>query len=150
MSEMESDNATGRVDWETPPELFKQWDDIYHFTADVCADEFNHKVKRYYDQKQDGLAQDWSKEIAWCNPPYGRGVIDPWVAKAWESAQRGATVVMLLPARTSVGWFHKYIYKQPNVECHFLEGRLKFVGADNSAMFASMIVVFKPAQDDLA
>lgn len=142
MSEMESSNATGRTDWETPPEFFKMYDDVYHFTRDVCANETNHKVDRYFTEKEDGLSQDWSNDICWCNPPYGRGVIDKWVKKAHDESAKGVTVVMLLPARTSTAWFHDYVWNKRNVELRFLRGRMKFVGSTSSAMFGSMVVVF--------
>lgn len=144
MTEMESKNATGRTDWETPLDFFKEYDDFFHFTVDVCADTSNHKVHKYYDLEKDGLAQDWSKDTCWCNPPYGRGLIDKWVKKASEESQQGATVVMLLPNRTSTAWFHDYIYQKDSVGVQFMRGRLRFVGADGSAMFGSMIVIFHP------
>lgn len=144
MTEMESAHATGRIDWETPPEFFKQYDDIYHFTLDVCADASNRKVERFFTKEQNGLAQDWSGERCWCNPPYGRGEIGKWVKKASEEAQRDALVVMLLPARTSTPWFHDYLWLQPEVSIEFIRGRMKFVGAQNSAMFPSMVVTFFP------
>lgn len=61
--------------------------------------------------------------------------------KASESAAVGATVVMLLPARTDTKWFHEYICGK--AEIRFIEGRLKFGGAENSAPFPSMIIVFR-------
>ena len=79
----------------------------------------------------------------WCNPPYGR-TIGQWVRKASQEAQDGATVVMLLHARTDTRWFHDYIYQQPNVEIRFVRGRLKFGGSRNNAPFPSMVVVFRP------
>ena len=53
-------------------------------------------------------------------------------------------IVALVPARTSVKWFHRFCMRAK--EIHFFEGRLKFVdrgspGASNSAPFPSMIVV---------
>lgn len=61
--------------------------------------------------------------------------------KASESAAVGATVVMLLPARTDTKWFHEYICGK--AEIRFIEGRLKFGGAKNNAPFPSMIVVLR-------
>ena len=52
----------------------------------------------------------------------------------------GATVVMLLPARTDTRWFHDYIYGK--AEVRFIRGRLKFGGSKNSAPFPSMVVIF--------
>ena len=43
-----------------------------------------------------------------CNPPYGRE-IGKWVRKAYEEAQSGATIVLLIPARTDTSYFHDYI-----------------------------------------
>lgn len=122
--------------WETPQDLFDKYDQIYHFETDVCALPENAKCKKYFTPTIDGLKQDW-KGVCWCNPPYGRQIIE-WVKKAIES---NATTVMLLPARTDTKWFHEYCLPYGDIE--FLRGRLKFGGAKNSAPFPSMIVVFK-------
>ena len=76
----------------------------------------------------------------WCNPPYGRE-LNKWVKKAYETAQQGETVVMLLPARTDTKWFHEYIYGK--AEIRFIKGRLKFGGNKNAAPFPSMVIIFK-------
>ena len=57
------------------------------------------------------------------------------------SAEAGAVVVMLLPARTDTKWFHDYIYGK--AEIRFVRGRLRFGGAANPAPFPSMVVVFR-------
>lgn len=54
----------------------------------------------------------------------------------------GATVVMLLPARTDTKWFHEYIYGK--AEIRFIKGRLKFGNSKNSAPFPSMVAIFRP------
>lgn len=97
--------------WETPQEFFDKLNRESDFTLD-----------------------------AWCNPPYGRQV-GQWVKKAYMSAQAGALVVMLLPARTDTAWFHDYIYRR--AEIRFVRGRLKFGGNRNSAPFPSMVCVFR-------
>lgn len=48
---------------------------------------------------------------------------------------------MLLPARTDTRWFHEYIYGK--AEVRFIKGRLKFGGSTNSALFPSMVVIFR-------
>ena len=65
------------------------------------------------------------------------------VKKAYESAVAGATVVCLLPARTDTKWFQEYCLKSRDIR--FIRGRLRFVGAKNSAPFPSVVVVFSPA-----
>ena len=128
--------------WATPQDFFDKLNAEFHFDLDVCADEINHKCDKYYTKEQDGLTMPW-KGIVWCNPPYGRE-IGQWVRKALFASVNGATVVMLIPARTDTKWFHDYIYKRDNVEIRFVKGRLKFGNSKNSAPFPSMVVVFKP------
>lgn len=125
--------------WETPQDFFRALDSEYHFDTDVCALPENAKCRNYYTPEMDGLNQDWIG-VCWCNPPYGRKIGD-WVRKASESADTGATVVMLLPARTDTKWFHNFIYGK--AEIRFIRGRLKFGGCRNSAPFPSMVVIFR-------
>lgn len=126
--------------WETPQEFFDELDAEFHFTLDACALPENAKCARYYTPEQNGLYQPWDG-IVWCNPPYGRE-IGSWVRRGFLASVSGATVVMLLPARTDTRWFHEYIYGK--AEVRFIKGRLKFGGSKNSAPFPSMVVVFRP------
>lgn len=134
--------SSKKQDWETPQWLFDELNKEFHFTVDVASNTHNHKCKRYFIENENGLVQDWSKEIVWCNPPYDREISN-WVKKASES---NTTVVMLLPARTDTKWFHKYIYNK--AEVRFLKGRLKFGESKNSAPFPSMIVIFKEEKNE--
>ncbi|SHJ64952.1 DNA N-6-adenine-methyltransferase (Dam) [Desulfofundulus thermosubterraneus DSM 16057] len=77
------------------------------------------------------------------NPPYGRE-IGRWVENACNEARRGTVVVALLPARTDTRWWHRYVMRA--VVIRFVEGRLKFGGAENSAPFPSAVVVFTPGK----
>lgn len=128
--------------WETPQYLFDKLNSKFNFDVDVCATKENAKCEKFYTKKQNGLLKEW-KGVCWCNPPYGREIIK-WVRKASISAKNGATVVMLIPARTDTKWFHDYIYKKENVKIKFIRGRLKFGSAKNAAPFPSMLVLFKP------
>ena len=128
--------------WETPQEFFDELNNEFHFELDVCALPENAKCAVYYTPEMDGLSQPWYGRC-WCNPPYGR-TVGSWVEKAAQAAETGATVVMLLPARTDTAWFHRYIYGK--AEMRFIRGRLKFGGAKNGAPFPSMIVVFYPKE----
>jgi len=130
--------------WATPIELFEHYNQKFHFTLDVCASNWNYKCDEYFTLEQDGLAQDWSNEVCWMNPPYGR-TIGNWMRKAYEESQFGATVVCLVPARTDTAWWHDYAMKG---EIEFIRGRIKFVspdGAKDAAPFPSAVVVFRPA-----
>lgn len=130
--------------WETPQAFFDQLNAEFCFSLDACALPWNAKCERYYTPEQDGLSQPWTG-VVWCNPPYGRK-IGKWVEKAVASVSEGATVVMLLPARTDTQWFHRYIYHQ--AEIRFVPGRLKFGGAKWNAPFPCMVVIFRPGREE--
>ncbi len=133
--------STGKNNWETPQELFDELNAEYHFTVDVCASAENAKCSRYFSPLDDGLAQDWGGETAWCNPPYSAKRQDAFVRKCFaESEKPGTTVVALLPARTDTKRFHEYIYQ--HAEIRFIRGRITFVGAENPAPFPSMVVIW--------
>lgn len=129
--------------WETPQDFFDGLDAEFRFDLDACALPENAKCARYYTPNQDGLTQPW-KGTVWCNPPYGRQ-IEKWIKKAAQSAAEGATVVMLLPARTDTKWFHRYVYGR--AEIRFVRGRLKFGGSTNNAPFPNMICIFNAVKE---
>jgi phage N-6-adenine-methyltransferase len=124
--------------WATPQDFFDRLNAEFRFTLDVCATPENAKCTRYFTRADDGLAQSWTG-VCWMNPPYGRE-ISAWMQKAYTSAQQGATVVCLVPARTDTAWWHDYAAKA--AEIRFVRGRLKFGDSQNSAPFPSAVVVF--------
>ena len=127
--------------WATPQDFFDKLNDEFHFTLDAAASPDNAKCANYFTEEQDGLAQSWEGHTVWCNPPYCRKT-GLWVKKAYEEHQRtGCTVVMLLPSRTDVRWFHDYILGK--AEIRFIKGRLKFGGNKNSAPFPSIVVIYR-------
>lgn len=62
--------SSNKQDWETPQWLFDHLNKKFHFTLDACANKENHKCEKYFDEKIDGLKQNWENEVVWCNPPY--------------------------------------------------------------------------------
>lgn len=61
--------------------------------------------------------------------------------KGYEKAQKGKTVVFLIPSRTDTLYWHSYIMKAN--EIRFIKGRLHFDDAEGAAPFPSAIVVFR-------
>ena len=133
--------------WGTPDDLFAELDTEFNFTLDACASTWNHKVDNYYDEAQNGLEQPWTG-VVWCNPPYGRAIRN-WIQKGYESSVAGATVVMLIPARTDTSYWHDYVMRG---DIRFLRGRIKFVQPDgtatNPAPFPSAVVIFKKEENN--
>lgn len=132
--------ASNSYEWVTPQDFFDKLDEEFHFDLDVAADDNNHKCEHYYTKETDGLAHqdEWFGNV-WCNPPYGRDVIN-WVRACAE--YRKGTCVLLIPARTDTRWFHEYIYKNDRVEIRFVRGRLHFNNCDR-APFPSMVAIFR-------
>lgn len=126
--------------WETPQFLFDALDAEFRFTLDAAASMDNRKCRVFYSVHQDAFRLQWRGTV-WLNPSYGKG-IDRWLEKAKRSAvENGATVVVLVPARTDTNWWFDHARFG---EVRFLKGRLKFVGAPTSAPFPSALVIFRP------
>ena len=132
--------SSASEEWETPQDVFDYCNRHEGpLTLDVCATPENAKCPQYFTKEQNGLKQDWGGKWCWMNPPYG-GEIKHWVQKAhFSSLKPGTKVVCLLPARTDTRWFHEHCVQG---QVWFIRGRLKFGGAQNSAPFPSMIVIF--------
>lgn len=126
----------------TPRALFLQLDTEFGFTLDAAASAENALVSTYYTEADDALAQPWAPHVVWCNPPYKSDGVGAWMAKAWKESRLGATVVLLLPVRADLSWWHDYALRG---EIRFIRGRLRFEGNKTSAPFASCVVVFRPA-----
>lgn len=102
--------SSKKMDYCTPQDFFDRLNEEFHFTLDAAATDKSAKCPAYYTPETDGLKSPWNLAggAVFCNPPYGREV-GKWVRKAYEEAQRGATVVLLIPARTDTTYFHDYI-----------------------------------------
>lgn len=156
------------MDWATPQD-FVDWLDFYFmFTLDVCASKKNHKLPRYFTEKDNGLAQPWTNQSCWMNPPYG-GVIGEWMAKArFEAVVNGASTCCLVPSRTDTGWWQESVlarggrlrddrwdpdarvlwleWEQLTVGIYHHDTRLDFErpGYEDGAPFPSSVIVFDP------
>jgi phage N-6-adenine-methyltransferase len=138
---MTSPSNDGTDDRRTPRELFDALHAQYHFTVDAAASAENALLPRFWTKETPacwghpdmwqggGLAQDWSEQRVWCNPPFSN--LAPWVKRAHLS-RATPLIVMLVPAnRTEQGWWHEYIepYRdRPGspLTVEFLKGRVKF------------------------
>jgi len=120
----------GTPHWRTPAKLYADLDAEFHFDLDPCP-----------IRGGGGLVLSWAGRRVYCNPPYGRGIID-WVTKAREAA----LAVFLLPARTDTEWFQVCLREAR--EIRFIRGRLHFGDAKGAAPFPSIIVIFSGGNDE--
>jgi len=130
-------------EWATPADFFAELDAEFGFTLDPCATRQNAKCRRHFTKADNGLAQDWGQHTVFCNPPYGRD-IGEWAKKCFEASLAGATVVLLVHARTDTRYFHNWIYGK--AELRFVRGRLKFGDSKQSAPFPSLVAIYRPAK----
>lgn len=111
-------------DWATPEDLYRDLDREFRFTFDPCP-----------LQGADGLTRPWKGQRVYCNPPYSN--IYPFLERAVDAD----VAVFLLPSRTGTDWFHRFAPRA--TEVRFLRGRLKFCGAETSAPFDSVLLIFR-------
>lgn len=134
---------SNRQDWTTPDEIFRPLAEEFGFTLDAAASRDNALAASFFDEQADAMTQDWGRHVAWLNPPYGAKSysLADWVRKAHKASLAGATVVMLIPARTNTAWFHDYCLAQGEVR--FVRGRPKFGDATHGLPQPLCIVVFR-------
>lgn len=120
--------TSNKLDYKTPKELYTFLDDIFKFDFDPCPTNPNF----------DGLSIEWGK-CNFVNPPYGTQ-IKHWIKKAWDEAQTGKLVVLLIPSRTDTQYWHTYVMRAD--ELWFIQGRLKFNDGEAPAPFPSVLVIF--------
>jgi len=128
--------ASNKQEYVTPDKLFKVLDNEFHFTFDLCADNNNAKVNRFYTIDDNALERPWNG-ICWMNPPYKD--MKKWIIKAYEQTRKENIVVCLIPARTNTNWWHEYCMKG---EIRFIKGRPKFEGCIHGLPQPLAIVIF--------
>lgn len=102
------------------------------YGLDVCASEKNKKARSFYSEDEDALEAEWhtrmftDTEVAWCNPPYSRGMKEAFINKAHEQAEFGVETIMLLPNDTSAQWFSMCVNKASLI-VFICNGRISFV-----------------------
>ena len=115
---------------ETPWELYNLLDAEFGFVADMAATASNTKHEVFFTEEDDSLSIDWPHDYVFLNPPYSRGLLPKFVAKAVEETIKGSKPVLLLPASTSSGWWFRDVATRVigrNVEIRFLKPRVPFL-----------------------
>ena len=136
MTKLNTYNTKLTNHWMTPPALYDKLNQKFHFSPfDPCP---------LLESNMNGLEVSWGNQgdCVFVNPPYSN--IKPWCTKAREEQLKGISSVLLIPSRTSTGYFHDLI--QPYAEVRFLRGRVAFLNQEGKsqgpAPFPSMLAVF--------
>lgn len=88
MANIKACYSKASCEWETPQDLFNKLNEEFGFTLDPCSTDANAKCEKHYTKEQDGLSKDWTGDVVWCNPPYGRESVR-WVRKCYEHFMGG-------------------------------------------------------------
>jgi hypothetical protein len=147
--------SSATPEWYTPQTVVNGVLRVFgHIDLDPCSNahgsDANVPARFHYTKNDNGLTLPWSVPLwvddtgetsfatcVYMNPPYG-DEIGEWVNKMIREYTSGNVTdcIALLPARVDTAWFQPlYDY----MLC-FIRGRLRFVGADNSAPFPSVLV----------
>lgn len=109
MASFKSKFDSNKQDWTTPRPMFDALNREFNFTLDAAASPENALTLKYFTEHDDAILQNWGQNIVWLNPPYGKAYgLSKWVEKSYIESTKGATVVMLIPARTNTEWFHNF------------------------------------------
>lgn len=147
--------ATGRDDWQTPPEVLERVRALGRIVLDPCTSEENPVgAAIFYTKADDGLALSWFDVtnhtgfdgLVFVNPPYSKA--KEWASKVcreaiWQDGGFKSEIVTLCAARTDPAWFYTLCWSTAAAVC-FWRGRLRFVGAPSSAPFPSCLVYHGP------
>lgn len=142
------DKRAARQTWATPAAFVGGIARITErpIDIDVCAEAWSAKAPVWIGPGSsygtDGLAEPWSADTAWCNPPYE--TIGPWVEKALSETRNGDGVLtwLLVPPRTDRPWWHQ-LCRASCTYLVFLEGRIEFVpppGIDPSTPMGGVVL----------
>lgn len=131
----------------TPPNFLSN---IYAAFGAIDLDPCGHALSPVVANRRilfaeggDGLAEDWSGDLAFVNPPYSAML--RWLRRAHDQWKAGhaKTVLCLVPVRTDSSFFHDVLTKVADI--YLLRGRVKFIDPRGKAQhtpFSLMLVMF--------
>ena len=95
----------------TPPWLLREIETRIigsKFVLDAAASKANAVCKKFYDERQDGLKQEWRHGPIWVNPPFKQ--MGDWVKKAYSEARKYNVVICLVgPVGATQNWYYNYV-----------------------------------------
>lgn len=117
-------HASRTVEWLTPPEIILAIGGWQSIGFDPCApiEQPYPTARRTFTILNDGLAQEWPEgERGLLNPPYGTGVIEPWLARF---ADHGCGTLLVF-ARTETEAIFRYVWDRAHAVL-MMRGRIHF------------------------
>jgi hypothetical protein len=123
--------------WNTPRALLDILKPLGPIGLDPCSNATSIvRARTKWTVEHDGLPRDWrGRGLVYVNSEYG-DALPKWVEKCDGEASRGVEILSLFPARTDTQWFER---ARKRAIIALLRGRLKFLGARDSAPFPSAV-----------
>jgi ParB family transcriptional regulator, chromosome partitioning protein len=130
---MAAPNNTGCNEWYTPATHIEL---VRRVLGEIDLDPASHpfaqqtvQAAQFFTQEDDGLARPWSGRI-FCNPPYSKGLITPFVDKLLAEIASGNVreAILLTHNHSDTRWFQAALGLARRV-C-LTAGRLDFYGAN--------------------
>jgi len=90
--------------WLSYSEFFSELNDEFGFTLDACASSGNAVCDKYYTIEDNGLDQDWSGEVVYCNP-FDDVLMKVWASKCYFESRNKSFVVMLVSYKPNESWW---------------------------------------------
>ena len=116
--------TTASDEWYTPREIVQA---LGLFDLDPCAPSRQfYTAKECYTKAEDGLKQPWHGRV-WCNPPYSRKLITPFIRKM---AEHGNGVALIFN-RMDIALWHDIIFPTA-AAILVVRGRLRFIRPDGT------------------
>lgn len=111
-------------EWYTPRWIL---DALGEFDLDPCAPYRDfHTARRCLTKEDDGLARPWDGRV-WCNPPYSRKLIVPFMTRM---AEHGNGIALVFNRMDTALW-HDVVF--PTADAMLvMRGRVMFVRPDGS------------------
>lgn len=93
------DKSYDKNSLQTPRYLFDWLNSKYYFDIDIAASDKHHFCEKYYSLKNSAFSNPWAKhgDTGFCNPPYGRKLIQPFLDDAIDHAKSHFTTVFVIP-----------------------------------------------------
>ncbi len=110
--------------WATPYAVIK-----------TILDELNLDITKFFDpcplhSKKNGLYLKWKKNN-YINPPYGDGLLEQFIFKAYIEFLNKKNCYLLLPVKSDQAWFKFLLRKKFYI--YFFDYRIVFAGAKKPA-----------------
>lgn len=123
---------SGENEWYTPAPLIAAARAVMGgIDLDPASSEVANRTvqaARFFTAEDDGLAQEWPVGRIWMNPPYAKGLIEPFARRLADEVAGGSDAIVLVNNATETEWF-QVIGAACSAMC-FPKARVRFLDPD--------------------